>query len=97
LRIKEQETRLTLHEHDDDDDETHFSEKGFLGFTTVKMVHGSIKAKNSCTKAVFTSHYPNPLVVTCYVIEDSYSIPEGGRDFYFGLKSTFLVIPQLHG
>jgi len=30
------------------------------------------------------SHYPNPLVVTCYVIEDNDSIPDGGRDFYFG-------------
>jgi len=42
----------------------------FSGFTTVKMVHGSNKVQNPSSKAIFKSHYPNPLIVTCYVIED---------------------------
>jgi len=48
LRIKEQETRLTLQKHDDDDDdEICFSEKesvGFLGHS--KGVHGTKMVKN---------------------------------------------------
>jgi len=60
-----------------------FSEKGLSGFITVKRVHGSNKVKNPSSKAIFTSHYPNPLVATCYIIEDSYSIPDKERDFYF--------------
>jgi len=38
LRIKEQETRLTLQEHDDDDDECDYEENNPLPYTSMQQL-----------------------------------------------------------